>query len=262
MRPNVKKNLRTNKKVLKKRAPRRITVPIAIKQYVNRMNARGEETKQQNFSERTSLLPYNAVTTTLKTLDFNSVVGLVSQGTGEGNRIGNKIKVTEMGIKGWISISDAFAATGYTGTVIVKMFIGRLKQTLNNPNVTTLYTRLYDNGNTSISPQNDYFDVLRTPNKDIFMIYKTKSFKLAPSQQRTTGGTTVYNNDFKALCPFSINVNKHVNNLTFDDNNTTPSNQAIYIWFVCVNADGSPTNALMPPQINLCYDMVVKYKDA
>ena len=234
-------------------------VPQSIKTYVQRSIGRNEETKTQSFSAQTSLLSYTG--TNLRTLDFNSVINLVTQGAGEGQRIGNKIKVTDLTIKGWLSVGSTFYTSVLTtGPVIVKMFIGRLKQALSNPDLSTLYARLYQAGNTSSSPQNNYFDVLRIINKDLFSVYNTRTYKLGIAGN--TLPSNVSNNDFKVLCPFSFNMNKHYNNVTFDDTVATPTNQAMYIWFVCVNADGSLTNVGVPPLVNCCYDMEVKYSDA
>lgn len=250
---------KSNKKTIKKS-----TISLAVKKYVKKMVHVNEETKQQNFSDQTSLLTYNAAAFTLRTIDCNLVMSLITQGTGEGGRIGNKVAVQSLIVKGWLSVGQTFqTSVATTGPVIVKMFVGRLKQALTNPNLSTLYQRLYDNGNTSSTPQNNYFDVLRSVNRDLFMIYQTKTFKIGPAANNVFApGTTVYNNDFKLLCPFSIQLNKHLNKLDYDDGVASPTNAAIYIWFVCVNADGTATNVAVPPLVNLCYDMEVLYKDA
>lgn len=236
-------------------------VPQSIKTYVQRSIGRNEETKLQSFSAQTSLLSYTG--TNLRTLDFNSVVNLVTQGAGEGQRIGNKIKVTDLTIRGWLSVGSSFQTSVVTtGPVIVKMFIGRLKQALTNPDLSTLYARLFQAGNTSSSPQNNYFDALRIINKDLYSVYNTRTYKLGPAGIGSGAAYAVVNNDFKVLCPFSFNMNKHYNTLTYDDTTASPSNQAMYVWFVCVNADGTVTNAGVPPLVNCCYDMELRYHDA
>lgn len=246
------------KRLLKPKAKKAV-VPKSIKAYVQQSISKNEEIKVQSFSAQTSLLSYTG--TNLRTLDFNSVISLITQGTGEGQRIGNKVQIKDLTIKGWLSVGSTFyASVVATGPVIVKMFIGRLKQALTNPDVSTLYSRLYQAGNTSSSPQNNYFDVLRIINKDLFSVYNTRTYKLGVSGNMAA--STVANNDFKVLCPFSFNMNKHYNNITFDDTVATPTNQAMYIWFVCVNADGTITNVGVPPLINCCYDMEVRYQDA
>lgn len=241
------------KRLLKPKAKKAI-VPQSVKAYVQRSIGRNEETKCQSFSDITTLLTYAAVGNTLRTLDFNSVIGLITSGTGEGNRVGTKVKVSNLQLKGWLSVGTNFT----TAPVVVKMFVGKLKQALTNPNASTLYSRFYQAGSSSSPPQNNYFDMLRIPNKDLFTIYAQRTFKLGLAAL----GNTTSNNDFKMLTPFSVNLNKHINNLIFDDSVAAPTNFAAYVWFVCVFADGSTTPLTVPPLVNCCYDMEVKYTDA
>jgi len=248
----IRKSKSKGKKLLKSKAK----VPIAIKQYVQRQIAVSEETKHQNFSSLTTLLTYTAATQTLRTLDLASCLGLITQGTGQGNRIGNKIKVKKLIVRGWLSVGNSFGTGGATPQC-VKMMVGRLKQTFATPDGS--YSALYQSGSSTAAPTNTYFDILRPIQRDQYIIYHQKVFKLATA---TNASGSNASNDFNMLVPFSINLNKHVNVLNYADGATPPINFACFIWFVSVNADGSATSAVIPPLVNCAYDMDVEYDDA
>jgi len=253
MRKYVKKITGKNKKVFKKRTARLSAVPVSIKQYVNKSINREVETKCQSFTEQTSLLPF--ATNTLRTLDFNSVLNLISAGTGEGNRIGTRVKVVNLQIKGWLSVGTTFSYD----PIVVRMFVGRLKASITTPNAGAQYASLFQNGSGVSAPQNNYFDMLRVVNRNVFTVHAQKTFKLGKAGDL---GSQTTNNDFKLLIPFNINVNKHINTLIFNDNALASTNFGCFVWFTVSNADGTATNPLMPPLVNLCYDMEVKYKDS
>jgi len=245
---SIKPRVYKKKRLIKKKP----VVPQAVKSYVNKMISVNEEDKSQSYSNLTTLLTYNAVGNTLRTLDFNSVISLISQGAGAGQRIGNKIKVQSLSIRGWLSVGSTFTSA----PVVVKMFVGRLKQSVNTTDGT--YANLYQAGNGILPPQNTYFDILRLVNKDIYTVYNVKTFKLGLASL----GASTSNNDFKMLIPFYVNINKHIANLTFNDSTPTPSNFGCYVWFTCVLADGTATPATVPLLVNCCYDMEIAYQDA
>jgi len=67
------------KRILKPRA-KKVVIPQSIKTYVQRSIGRNEETKVQRFSAQNSLLSYTG--TNLRTLDFNSFISVVTEGSG------------------------------------------------------------------------------------------------------------------------------------------------------------------------------------
>jgi len=250
-RPRSAKPATARKSNYRKKAPvRRARVSTGLKSYVKRVISRTEEVKTQSFTANlVALAPYAAGT--LLTLDFNSVMGLVTQGTGEGQRIGNKIRPKSVTIKGFLNI-DPFGAA--IQPVMIKMFIGKLKQTT----LTTQgsYAALYQNGNGQLPPQNNLFDCMRKINTDIFTIYHTRNFKIG---QAGAAGQT--NNDFSLSKMFSVNVTKHLNSLIYNDATVNPTNKGLYVWFVCVAADGS-TSITCQASLDLSYDMELQYTDA
>jgi len=252
----VKRRTRANKPATarkpsyRKKAPvRRARVSTGLKSYVNRVISRNEEVKTQSFNANlVALLPYAAGT--LLTLDFNSVMGLVTQGTGEGQRIGNKIKPKSVTIKGFLNV-DPFGAA--IQPVMMKMFIGKLKQS--TATTQGSYAALYQNGNGQLPPQNNLFDCMRKINTDIFTIYHTRNFKIGGSAAPQP------NNDFSLSKMFSVNVTKHLNSLIYNDATVNPTNKGLYVWFVCVPSDGT-TSAIVQASFDLSYDMELQYTDA
>lgn len=224
-------------------------VTTGLKSYVKRAISRTEELKTQSFTANN--IPMQAYAAgNLLTLDCNSVLGLISQGVGEGQRIGNKVTCKSFMIKGFIN--QLVAGAGQF-PVLIKMFVGKLKFAISTTN--GAYPNLYQAGNGVSPPQNNMFDLMRIINKDIFTVVKTKTFKIG------TAGAPTINNDFSLVKSFSMNLTKHIGSLIYNDASANPTNKGLYIWFVCVLADGTVSVAVQAGY-GISYDMEVKYSDA
>jgi len=240
----------------KKATVRRARVSTGLKSYVKRAISRTEEVKTQSFTAiEVPMQAYSAGT--LLTLDFNSVMSLVTQGVGEGQRIGNRIRPKSVTIKGFVNPDPR---GGELLPVIIKMFIGKLKQfPMNSPN--TQYGSLYQNGNGQLAPQNNLFDCMRKINTDVFTIYTTRTFKIAYANLSGSTVNAFANNDFSMSRSFSVNVTKHLSHLIYNDGTNTPTNKGLFVWFICVPANGD-TSTTTQPDYNVSYDMELAYADA
>lgn len=230
-------------------------VSKAIRSYVNR--AIGVRAENKNAAGITGLdvnLVSMIPTSWGTILNLGDVWGGVAQGTGEGNRIGNIVRPINWNFKGFIHTAGASALP-----CVVKMYILKIQNGYQNPSSTsTNPTNFYNLGNSTVAPSASYLDILRRVNKDQFVVYTTRTFKIGMSA--TTAGTS--NNDFKACVPFNINLLKYQKHhfRYADATTTTPTNCGLFAVFTIANYDGSSGAFIGSPQIS--YDVEAQFEDA
>lgn len=206
------------------------------------------------------VLPFDTGTTLFGT-EISLITPLINiaQGTAQGQRIGNRIDVSSMKMKGYITVQKQTGQNSNNQPVYVKLVFLRRK---NNqlPINSVPVTNFFQNGNTTQAPTNSPTDIMRYINKDVFTVYDTRLFKLGFAD----GGLNVLsgpNNDFKLSKMFSVNLSKHIGKLIYDDNGAQPNNWACYCVALMCNNDGSNLSAATAPQVELNFDIETKYKD-
>jgi len=171
---------------------------------------------------------------------------LISQGVGQGSRVGNTITTKKLTFKGtivpyrWDSVYN-----NDPRPVQLKMWIFYDKS---NPTaVPAPGNDFYQDGSSSRGFSNDLTDLWSPINKDRYRVLATKSFKLGFSQYQGTAGSATNqsywqqysNNDFKLNCNFSFDLTKHYPKIVkFNDNNTDPMTRGLFCLFYYVGADG------------------------
>lgn len=252
---NKKKTMAKSKKMRKSRA----IVPSAVKSYVNKAIAVHAENKQ---CASVSLLNdnINNMFSVFGTVINCSSVWSLSQGTGQGNRIGNVILPKTWTIKGYVSVSNV--AGSLTAPGVVKMYLIKYKNGFTGPTSVSSCTDFYQGGNSSVAPAGTYIDVLRTVNKDVYTVYTTRTFKVGPAS--VSGATTYTNNDFKATCPFKIDLKKYQSHkIKYADTTTTPTNSGLFLVFAFAPYDGSVSNGGTNSNLPLIhYDIDASFEDA
>ena len=191
----------------------------------------------------------------------------IFQGTGQGQRVGNKIKVKSITFKGTL----VPLPYNVTSNIVprpsqVKIWIFYDKE---NPTVPpTPQADFFQNGNSVNAFQNDLVDLWLPVNTDKYRVLTTKTFKLGyASYGQAADG--VYpsviginnNNDFKLNANFSFDLTKHYPKIVdFRDNNGDPSTRGLWAMFAYSCADGTQYS---PSQIcmNVAYMTSVKYED-
>jgi len=147
-------------------------------------------------------------------------------GSGEGSRVGNTIKLKRWIIKGIIQPSVSTVDTLPNSFVgYVDIYFGRLLK--NTSAVSNTLDKLYQNGNSSTSPQCISTDMLNPLNKDHYKVYYHRRFKMgAASDPDTYSGTASTaqqhpaSNDFKLSQTFGFDVCKYIlkdKHLKYDD---------------------------------------------
>lgn len=262
---------RTYRKLAKK-------VPRPVKAYVQHAIARNVETKSMipYTVSNYAISPYGIAPNgphQLTTFDLLTPLDGLIQGTNNGQRLGDIIRIKKMSVRGYVNLDSSRADDPLylKNPMYVKLFVGRRKDTIANPNTTTItgisqaYDNFFMNGPTAASPQNLPVDMYRMVNRDVYKILATRFFKIgnaAPSNDPSTSAQ--YNNDFSFARHFSIDLSKFIKTVRYNPGTTTTSsNNAIYMWFIVCFANGATVNAVnanLPLECH--FDVNAVYEDA
>lgn len=162
------------------------------------------------------------------------------QGTGAGQRVGNKIQVVKHIYKGIIYPYG----TGMTKPTMIRMVICSPKVNAND-NTTAMkaifQTNCFQQGSTSIGLGAWIDDFIEAFNKDQLTVYKVKDFKIGTADTGQAAIQNYPNNDFKWMVKFRFNLKKIVPKIfKYNDATQTPSvNKNIYCVWYCAAVDGS-----------------------
>lgn len=244
----------------------------SIKKVIRREIARNVENKTQqyyNFQRNLEVPSTGAVFSTSNIfpvgVDPSSLV--ISQGAGQGQRVGNKIKTKKLMFKGTFNpLPYDSIRNAQPQPVQVKMWIFYDKN-----DVTAVPNPLgagdfFQDGSGSRSFAGDLVDLWSPVNTDRYRILATKTFKLGYATYNGQGALpdlgNVSNNDFNLNCNFSFDLTKHYPQMvTFVDTSATPSTRGLFCMveycFSQGGLTGSGTRA-----VNMQYMIDYKYEDA
>lgn len=261
------------RKVRKMARKVRRTKRVSIKKLVKAEIARNIEDKTAaNFINIRNL--YSS-TSSAANFDANNVfscawgAGAVTivQGTGQGARTGNQVKLKRMTVKGSIH-PMAYNATSNPTPVPMycRMILFRLRNDPTTAPAPIAAGDIFQYGNSSLALQDDLVDQWLSINRDKYAVMKDRKFKLGYSGTTGTGATAgasyFNNNDFKMLHNFSFNVTKHLPKITkFNDNNGTPETANLYcaVWYSSCDGTAIPANRICAA---IQYVIEAKYEDA
>lgn len=257
-------------------------VPRPVKQYVKAMISRNVETKQciPIGANNLPIRGYGIVPNgphQLTTLDIGQIFDGMLQGTANGERLGNEIRIKKLTLKGFINLDSTKAedATYLKNPMFVKMFVGRRKDTMANPNTyaTTSYTAfqdLFEAGPLVGFPDNLPTDMYQTINNETYQIVARRFFKIgtsAPSNQPS--GSAQWNNDFSFSKYFSIDLTKHVNVIKYEPDmggggvHGEVRNWGLYAWFLVCFANGATIDPITNnTPLEYHYNINATYEDA
>lgn len=256
--PYVKRRMPTkratvkSRKIYKKRVYKRSST--TLKALVKKEISRNIENK--SVSTDPVAYTFNAVNTTCSpavSLTFPALS--ISQGTGDGTRIGNKINIKRAVINMNFTCSTQNASD--TGPFYVMFYIGRLKQDPAATPAAADLLKLLNDGSGSTGLTNSTLTMLRNINRDYFTISATRKFKLGMASS-LSAVTTYPNNDFPLNRQFKISLKSLLGPLTFDDNNTT-RNKFLYLWAHVIQVNSTATTSA---PVVLEYYVDINYEDA
>lgn len=263
-------NKKAGKKAGKKTAMKKFVAVDLVQKVVKAEIARNIENKTVSFfSEGSNIYPSVSPDFTASIIPLSPYDGFleIGQGVGQGNRIGNRIKLKKLTFKGVIYPLPYNATTNPTPTPIqVVFYLFGLRQL--PANVPNDLTGFFQSGNTAANFNNELSDVWASVNKDKFTYYGRRVYKIGYAQYEGTGIQPAFqafcNNDFKLNQSFSINCLPHaIKNVIYNDdtNANRPRSRGLFLLAQVVNADGSQmANNIIPARMN--YELMCEYEDA
>jgi len=260
-RGGARRRRRTMKKTAKK------DKALASKAYVKRLIDSRIEDKSQNFDNVIDFAGY-FLNTSLDAvyLGPDTTSYQIAQGSGQGDRLGNVIKVKKCILKYYLTpIRQSDSLNPIPTPQLVRVWIGNIRSNLaQKPDATTI-AELYAGGNTSFPPNETVDDMMAPVNADKFIEKYTCVHKVGHSIYTDISGTQkpdsfFANNDFAESTFATVDCTKFFKSkLYFNDNNLqTDSN--LFMWMEAVNCDN--TQYLNGPTVKMVYNIEFVYEDA
>lgn len=188
----------------------------------------------------------------------------VPQGTGQGNRIGNRVRTKRLRFKGTL-IPLPYSVVSNTTPKPIQMKCWIFYDKTDPVAVPDPRTNFFQNGNSVRAIQGQLTDFWAPINTERYAVLATKTFKLGFSLSATTAAPSSAipaaaqpNNDFKLNCNFSFDLTKHYPKIVrFADGSNTPTTRGLFALFVYAPADGTQVVA---DQIMVGLEYMLDYK--
>nr|QGF19382.1 hypothetical protein [Antarctic circular DNA molecule] len=256
-RKNVKKFRkfsRSNRKIARKG---RMRTPL--RKLVRREIARNVENKsRQNYNLARTLVATNNAQFDLSSGPIGNIVELgpdafdmqISQGVGQGQRIGNKIKTKKLIFKGTVvpfGYDANFNPTPFPVQGKIIIFYDKQDPTA-IPSVQA-NGNFFQDGSTSKGLSGDLVDMWSPYNTDRYRVVASKTYKLGYATNEGTGAQPGFqngaNNDFKLNYNFSFNLTKHYpQGVLYNDTSAAPTSRGLFAMFLFAPASGNIANAV------------------
>lgn len=194
------------------------------------------------------------------TIDLDQLISTqITQGTGETQRIGDKIYPSKISYEGFLVVVPNVNADGWPCYIRMIILKDKLNQSVNNFN--DLFETSSSGPNTA--PTNTLLDITRRVNSDRYTVYTQRVFKLGAANRVNGTGTADTNNDFKISKFFKCDLTKHMKKIDFDVSGlTSPSNlQVVFVGAYAANVVISPSPYNGPP-VNFTSTLRISYRDA
>ena len=266
-----RKNYRKRAYKPRARKPRakRSGVSLAVKSYVNKSIHRQIENKTISDKDELEFASYTASSTMVcQPIHPTTATMNITQGVGQGQRVGNTITTRKLLLK-YIIYPLPYSASNnpWPQPCEVMVWIGFLKGNRQTQPAASDFLNYFQNGNASQNPASNLWDCLLPVNTDLFTICKSFRHKLGNEFVRTSDDLTLTdqqqysNNDFKLNVERTVDVTKYINKvLKYDDTSGTPDT-GLYMWMTAVNASGT-TNVSNLLSHGMRYVMRYDYEDA
>ena len=257
-----KKSTKTYKKKYVRKSKPSLNLKKTIKRIIHSQIENKIAIKQEILKTVTSYVN-NTSLLCLPMIPYNEIV----QGLGQSDRIGDTIKTQKC------YFNFALRPAPYDATYnfiplpqsVIIMF-GKVKNAKPQKPISTDFSKLFQYGNTSQSPQNRLLDNVLPINKDYFTVYKKLVIKIGNSTVNGTGANLAAsyyaNNEYKLNCSMRLDITKFMpKTVKFNDTTAQPTNDGLWMWAWCNNADGT-ANTFDPIPILMDYCIEYIYEDA
>jgi len=263
-----KRPIRRIKKVYKKRVSKPKAVSVAIKKYVKSTIHRQIENKSFQINGGVSFGNVN------ESPDFNAypmapLLGFwsISNGLGQGNRIGNKIQIRKVMLN-YILRPTPYDATfnPLPGPSHVQLFLGHIKSAPSALPASSDVNQLFQSGNSVTAHVGTLRDIISVINTDYWTIKKRWTHKVGYASATGTGGVAAAqynaNNDFKLNVVKRIDITKMLPaKYQFNDNSITPTSKNLFFMFYAVSSTGAAYSATDLP-VNIEFWLDYHFEDA
>jgi len=239
------------------RRPLRKT-PKALNRAIKAIVRRQMETKMNQDTPSAKNI-FNFITNT----EVFSLFPVISQGTGQASRVGNKISPTYFQLK--LAIIAANMNGVYVGasSTYFDIYIFKWKganQEGGQPASSDM-TQFLQDDNSAQSYDGQILDGLRPVNSDMFTLLKKKRITLNNIFNTTVGQMAGYYQSVSPQRTLTFNLTKYLKKtLIYDDNNTNVINDNMYIAIGGTQTDG--TNVTTSVMGSYQFFTNLKYKDA
>lgn len=240
---------------------------LATVAYVKRLVDSRIEDKAQHFDDVINFGTYFLnIDLNSRPIGPSSTSYLISQGAGQGQRVGNVIRVKKVILKYYLFPLPYDAETLTTPMPqLVRIWVGNVRSDLSVRPDSTYMAKLYQSGNIAVPPTSTVDDMLAPINKDLFVekasrIHKVGHSILDPANANVQNNQYFSNNDFIAGNMGYIDCTKFFRTkLHFDDTTNTPDSN-VFMWMEAVNCDN--TQSLEGPSVKMVYNIEFVYEDA
>lgn len=246
-----------------------------VKAMISQAINRATETKVARFNFTGDIVYYNgtlwgtSVTAMFPITPYPGYLA-ISQGTGQGDRIGNAIRTYRVTLTMSINPNLYNASTNPQPCPHnIRMLILKRKD-IGSGTLQTTVPSLFQNGSGANNPQSNGFDIVNSINTDLYTVYHDEVIKVGYAEAAGTGssaaGQFFSNNDYQYNIIKKLDVTKYYpKRINFNDTGTVgqTSETALYCVFLPCRADGTtPTagNAIAP--IGCWGNLEFKFKDA
>jgi len=245
-----KKSYRKKKRVVRRRTAKKTT------RVVKRVLSRIAETKSvQQYNYGTTLVPTSSAafdtTNVIRLGPWNTTMP-INQGTGAGNRVGNKITTKNLTIRGAVIPLPYNVTTNPTPRpMLVTLYFFYDKQNPNSVPTPQSNADFFQNGNGAATFDSDLIDNMAPVNSDRYRVFTKRTLKVGWANYESMTGTStpfwpsaggMSNNDFKMLGRFKVNLRKYFPKIVkYNDTFTgSPTIRSVYMMTLVNWADGNP----------------------
>lgn len=246
-----------------------ITTKKAITRIVKRVVARNEENKSKEYVNTRQILPYagNQDANVIPLSPYASYLD-ITQGTADGSRIGNRIKIKHASITFTLwpyPYSSSLNAVPIPQDIQFYIFYDRQNDT--EVPVPSSNGDFYQNNGSTSTFTGTLTDLTRWVNQDRYRVVYRRRFKLGFAQNAASGAdannANWSNNDYKLnIMNFKVNYTKWlVKNVKYNDNNATPTTRGLFCMWISVPCNGSTWGSTQLPS-TVTMQTRVTYEDA
>ncbi len=175
-------------------------------------------------------------------------VGSIALGISDGQRVGNKMKVTKCTLK------LLATSSGIQYPAILQVMIGTIKGDKLTAPTTGQLSEIYQDGISAQGFDPTRLSLMRNVNRDLFNIHRTFQMKVGPAD----ASTVTSNNDFSFMVRKSLSLTPLLGMWNFNDSDEFPTNKGLYIWCHWIAANTGTSNS-SPPELE--YYTVIEYTD-